>query len=188
MIKNDNMECEMRPTIRYIKDNYVQKNNLIGVEIGIFAGTNSLNILNTLSMKRLYLIDPFEDKSEKMNNCFNLFSERILNNEKYKNIVTFIKKKSFDAFNDISEELDFVYVDGSNNYNEYLDDIEMYYKKIKIGGIIGGQLGWPDNSQDFGRRKAVDYIVKKYKYNISYKENFFPSQRKGGIDWWIIKE
>ena len=45
-----------RPSLR----NLIGKNSLVGAEIGVGEGTNSLNILENLDILKLYLIDPYE--------------------------------------------------------------------------------------------------------------------------------
>lgn len=48
----------------------LNKKNLIGVEIGTYKGLNSVSLLKELSIKKLYLVDPytnFEDKVLKVN-------------------------------------------------------------------------------------------------------------------------
>src|SRR3989344_9338417 len=43
---------------RYMKE--LNKNNLIGAEIGVMSGWNSRSLLQELDIKKLYLIDPYE--------------------------------------------------------------------------------------------------------------------------------
>ena len=47
-----------RPMFQYLKNNY--QHPLVGVEIGVWAGSNAINILSTMNIKLLYLIDPYE--------------------------------------------------------------------------------------------------------------------------------
>ena len=71
-----------RAMIEHIR-NTNTKINLIGVEIGVYYGAHAKNILESLPIKMLYLIDPYETYVEK----------GILWKTKYKDIYKEAKKK-----------------------------------------------------------------------------------------------
>lgn len=127
------------------------RKDLIGAEIGTDKGVNAKNILENLSIQKLYLIDPYEDtlskKSEKS-------AKKML--RKWKNKIIFIKKRSSDAVKDIPDNLDFVYVDGDHSYEVVNEDIKDYYKKIKKGGILSGH----DIDQKGVYRAVSEFSVK----------------------------
>ena len=52
--------------------------------------------------------------------------------------IKFIKKKSEDAINDIPDNLDFIYIDGNHAYEYCKQDMEMYWEKVRTGGLLGG--------------------------------------------------
>lgn len=58
--------------------------------------------------------------------------------KKYKDKVVWIYAFSEKAISEIKEQVDFVYIDGNHEYAFVKKDIELYYPKVKIGGIIGG--------------------------------------------------
>jgi len=160
----------------FIKDNY--KESLVGMEIGTQHATNAYNILRLLPIKKLYLIDPYENYDENTEDP-NLDVENIrkIANKKmapFSN-VEFIYKYSenaSDMFKD--EEIDFLYIDGNHNYKYVKSDIELYYPKIKKGGVLGGH----DYNPVFpGVSKAVNEFVKKHNLKL-YGSN---------IDWWVVK-
>ncbi len=99
--------------------------------------------------------------------------------KKYGNKVKFIRKFSEDAIGHIEDEsLDFLYMDGNHQYEFVKKDIELYYPKIKKGGVIGGHdyTSSPETEREgFGVFKAVNEFFKKKQ--ISFY----------GTDWWIIK-
>ena len=129
--------------IEYIKKTN-SKNDLVGVEIGVYYGTHAKNILESLPIKMLYLIDPYETYVEKgilWNAEYkNIYAEANKKLEKYKEKVKFIKRKSQDAVGLIPDSLDFVYIDGNHTFKAVKKDIELYYPKVKNGGVIG-QIG-----------------------------------------------
>ena len=139
---------------KFIKREFGNK-ELVGAEIGVLEGENAESILKTLSMKKLYLIDPYQEYSEydfkfqmeddlTINKTFKMMSLNIIENRakkrlrKYQDKVIFIKHKSSDALDKIPDNLDFVYIDGNHIYKYVKQDIENYYKKIRVGGVLCG--------------------------------------------------
>jgi len=165
-----------RPMMRYIKQHYQQP--LVGVEIGVSEGMHANNILSTLSIKKLYLVDPYTNYSEYNNDSVDF--EKIYKNAqkrllRFNNKIQFIRDFSEDAANQIPDNhLDFVYIDACHRYEYVKKDIELYYPKVKKGGVIGGH--------NFEIRfKDVCKVVLKFadKHNLELQGE--------GIDWWIIK-
>jgi hypothetical protein len=172
----------IRPMIKHIKNN--SNNDLIGVEIGVRSGKNSLNILKNLNIKRLYLIDPYlkyddiirySDKKhinqKQQDNYFKKAKKRL---KKYQNKIIFIKEKSKDAINKIPDNLDFVYIDG--DHKKAREDLELYIDKLKKNGVIGGH----DIRQYLVALDIIGYCIdnniKPNKFKID-----FP-------DWYLIKK
>jgi hypothetical protein len=173
-----------RSMIGFVRDNL--ENNLTGVEIGVFGADHAENIMETLNIKKLYLVDPYEERSDYGKDENN--DSRILNlarreamrkMAKYGDRVEFIKRDSISALEFIPDNLDFVYVDGNHSYEFVKRDMEEYYKKIRTEGILGGhdiQNGFCAE-HDGVLEAFVDFVKeKKLKPNI-----WIP-------DWWIIKE
>ena len=163
----------------------VKGNNLIGVEIGVYKGEHALSMLKNLDIKRLYLIDPFTLYSESKH--YNGIEQDTL--EKAKEIlikrfednkrVLFIFERSEDCFDDIPNDLDFVYIDGAHDYINVKRDIDNYYPKVKEGGILGGHDFFNgDCSIHNGVIEAVIEFVYKNKLKL-YVD--YP-------DWWVVKE
>lgn len=128
----------LRPSMAAYLQN---KKNLVGVEIGTYAGENALNILQSLDVKKLYLIDSYDYTrnvagsmmaKEQVEKVKETAKDRL----KSFNAVEWIYKKSEDAINDIKEQVDFVYVDGDHRYEAVKKDIELYYPKLKDNGLM----------------------------------------------------
>jgi len=122
---------------------------IIACEIGTLKGKNALEILENLNIKKLYIIDPYEDYIQHNKDITHLKTSKQIAHErlnKYKDKIIWIEKYSHDAVTDI-EPLDFLYIDG-NHYTPYVDnDIKEYYPLIKVNGIISGHdfsNGWED--------------------------------------------
>jgi len=148
----------------------LKNNNLIGAEIGVEHGLNAKTMLRFLPIKKLYLIDPYQQKS---GDSYYKETKRFL--KKYKEKIEFIRKPSEEAINEIPNDLDFVYIDGSHEYDIVKKDILMYYNKVKQGGLIGGHDFWADH---IGVCKAVIDFTQKNNIKL-----------EGGLtDWWFIKK
>ena len=118
---------------------------LVGVEVGVFIGDNALSMLKHLNIKQLYLVDPYWNASRVKEKSRNRLSE-------YSDKITWIYKSSKEGIEHLPDNLDFVYLDGDHSYPTVRKEIELYFPKIKQGGILGGHdyLSCP------GVKKAVD--------------------------------
>lgn len=182
----------MKPMIEYIDTEYGKK-DLIGVEIGVYDGVNAKNILENLPIKTLYLIDPYKEYRDaakhyggKTLHIISKIMETRL--EKYDNFI-FLKNTSKKAVDDVPNDLDFVYIDGCHKYNYVMRDIELYYPKVKNGGILGGH-DYIDRHP--GVIKAVNEFIENTGYELNLKKHKVPTDKlpEGfmyNYDWWIIK-
>ena len=158
-----------RPMTKFMIKKY-PKDKLIGAEIGVEYGLNAKTMLHFLPIEKLYLIDPYLEKSGEI-----YYNETKKFLSKYSKKIEFIRKTSEEAVNEIPNNLDFVYIDGVHNYEDIKRDIELYYNKVKKGGLVGGHDFWADH---IGVCKAVlDFISEN---NLKLKGSL--------TDWWIIKE
>jgi len=164
-----------RPSVDFLKK--IIKEDITVVEIGTLHGFNALAILNTLPVKKIYLVDPYDDYTD--NKEFHITGDKILNEakkrlKKYMGKIVFIRKYSENAIDDIKEKVDFVYIDGNHDYEYVKKDIELYYKKIKSGGILAGH---DFDTGSLGVCKAVIEFSEKNNLKLEVNE----------ADWWFIK-
>ena len=162
---------------RAIKKNL--KGPLVGVEIGVWGAGHACDLLHNLNnIKTLYLVDPYTDYEEYPelkglgDKTFQDANNRL---KKFSDKAVFIRKMSEDCVDNFEDNsLDFCYIDGNHAYDYIKKDIELYYPKVKPGGILGGH--------DFstchpGVPKAV----------IEFCEETGRKLHGGKIDWWVIK-
>ncbi len=116
----------------------------IMIEIGVQQGGFALGVLTRWpSFKKYYGIDPwtkqenykeFENEHNSnyeatKSNLARFGSDRIELIRNFSNMVV-------DNFKD--ESIDFIYVDARHDFGSVLEDLKLYYPKLKFGGIIGG--------------------------------------------------
>ena len=168
----------------YFLKEYFGNKKISGAEIGVFYGVNSLWFLKMLNIKKLYLIDPY-GKYEDLYDGKSLiatwnFQEikdkafRLLKRFYDKIDVKWIYETSDEAFlkNYVSDDLDFVYIDGNHQYEFVKRDIKNYWQKLKKGGVLIGH-----DFTFYSVAKAVIEFAKKNKLKVITKAK----------DWeWII--
>jgi hypothetical protein len=167
-----------RPSLKCLKG----WKNIIGVEIGVQYGVNARDILDKYDIKTLYLIDPYGlfpsasgggltgQESDKI-------KERAYDYLKnYNDKIIWVEEFSWDAVNLIPDNLDFIYIDGDHRAEAVEKDIELYYPKVRIGGLVAGH--------DYEKRRAPGVV--------NTIDNFFKDKKEvlrtgGKWDWWCRK-
>ena len=160
-----------RPMTTFAKEHFGDK-SLVAVEIGSFKGFNAKNICENLNIKRLYCIDPYTvyvDQIERDRTDYYEKAQKFLS--KYP--VTFVRKYSSDAVDDVPDNIDYCYIDGNHEYEFCKKDIELYYPKMTKGGIIGGH---DFNGSFIGVVKSVLEFAEKE--GLELHTNL--------TDWWVI--
>ena len=168
-----------RPILEFMEKRF-QKNSIIGVEIGVFKGENAEKILETLNIKKIFLVDPYieyiDGNEELCSGAACSYSKKIAI-KRLKNFsnIEWIFITSDKAVNNIPDSLDFVYIDANHNYEFVTNDIESYYPKVRIGGVLGGHDFSGDN---LGVVQAVIEFTKSKNLELFTKNN----------EWWIVKD
>lgn len=179
-----------RPSLNIL----IGKDNLVGCEVGVEFGSNSFEILSTLDIKKLYLVDPYpvvpsgpdwvyQDSDEAgsakfvAHNRLSIFSNKIVWVEKFSGMVT---------DEDIPDDsLDFVYIDGDHSYTGCKTDLEVYYKKVKAGGLFAGHDYGATNT---GVKRAVlEFCAKMKLPEPKHQTDTWKGKIGGRDDWWLIK-
>jgi hypothetical protein len=108
----------------------------IAVEIGVFEGVNTCTIASSIDKNGiLYGIDPFT--KGRLGLCYGkLITLLNLRRNKLINKVKLIDKLSFDATNDVPNEIDFIFIDGDHSFDGFKKDWIDWSRKVKIGGIV----------------------------------------------------
>jgi hypothetical protein len=167
MIKIDEIFDKTREEVlpRILSEN---KLNGKGVEIGVFKGEFSKHILDNWDGK-LYLIDPWrgiEDYIDASNhhNHPSAYVDTMNSISGYEDRAIMIRCLSSQAIELFeNESLDFVYIDGNHAYDYVKKDIELWFPKLKKGGLFSGH----------------DYL----RMDWEYKPEIDPENRKDKYMW-----
>lgn len=126
--------------LKMLNDNQAK----IGVEVGVFKGEFSKTLLSAWN-GRLYMVDPWrglgEEYVDKTNHKHHstIFQDAMESISGYENrgiMIRALSEEAVDLFEDNS--LDFVYIDGNHAYSFVKQDIELWWPKLKSGGILSG--------------------------------------------------
>ncbi len=184
--KENDMTRQNRSSLDLLK----KGKNLIGAEIGVQAGTNARWMLENLDIKKLYLIDPYEEYpcNNKERTIIGPFTEEketakaLL--EIYNDQIDWVYKYSWDALVDFRNNiLDFVYIDGDHREESVALDME-YANKIKLGGLLCGH-DWRFESVKNGIRKWVS--SNQLKFTCCQKLQYVKviDKHTESSDWWM---
>jgi hypothetical protein len=141
---------------------------LRGVEIGVGSGEFSEYLLRESRFQTFYCIDPWRrvDDYRDIANCSDEQHERKFQKcqDRLKGFdcVKYLRYTSGEAANEIPDaSLDFVHIDANHAYEFAKRDIEIYYQKLKPGGILSGHdyLDGERYEGSFGVKMAVDEFV-----------------------------
>ena len=200
------------------RNNLIKKlTNLIGngkgVEIGVFKGEFSKHILNNWG-GTLYMIDvwrplgnEYEDASNHKEHI-DAYQQTMENIKGFEDRGIMIRASSEISANMFQDEsLDFIFIDANHAYDFVVDDINLWFSKLKKGGIFSGHdyinMDWYNdpnfapNGKDkyiwatdsngsnlyhgiFGVNPAIDEFCTKYNYNINVTKEWFGT-------WWFVK-
>ena len=115
-------------------------------EIGVLAGTFSRTVLSQWKGKKYHCIDPWkiqdtdvylerQDTAERYEEMYSGVVELGLADRR----VMIYRMLSANAAKEFKNgQLDCVYIDGNHAYKNVMEDMDLYWPKVKIGGIMGG--------------------------------------------------
>lgn len=111
-------------------------------EIGVCRGSLSEIILTNNCDSKLYCVDPYLSYADYDDACNNEVGDNLYASTKtrlttlFNDRVEFIREFSDKAIKYVPDELDFVYIDGNHKCEYVLIDLELWYNKLKPGGIM----------------------------------------------------
>lgn len=138
----------LRPTFQMVMRKFGGK-NLVGAEVGIGNCLHAQSVYNKFHFEKFYLIDLHKPVREP--------GLSLLEQEN----VEFIQGDSLQALKQLPNNLDFVYLDSSHEFDHVLQEISIAYPKLKTGGIIGGH-----DYEHMGVMSAVNtFVINLFSFN-----------------------
>ena len=157
-----------------------QQETLVGLEIGVASGWTINHFLQNLPNLKLTGIDPYigymdgsrEITQEMLDAQYLAAQDNISDFAPRGKILRGYSQDFVNSFED--ESLDYIFIDGDHSYEGALRDCELFFPKIKSGGIFAGH-DW----SLAGVQKAVNEFKDR---------NGSPNIRIVGVDvWYWIK-
>ena len=173
-----------------------------GVEVGSYKGEYAKEILKNWTGK-LFLIDVWKklDNTDYVDcsnqyDYFDIIKNCMTNINGSENRCSMIRSDSVNASDLFKDEsLDFIYIDANHKYEYVKQDLEIWFPKLRKGGVFAGhdylKMNWDDQKDKhiwnsdfyhgvFGVNPAVDEFCKKFNFDLTITKEWFGS--------WIIKK
>jgi hypothetical protein len=188
--------------------NYLNSLRLLGqgVEIGVHTGIFSEQIMRHWKGRKLWLIDPWRHLDEYLDNC-NTSDQRMEHRlelarqrlHKWQPRIGWIRATSELAANLFKQDsCDFVYIDANHSYQHVRQDLELWYSKLRVGGLFSGHDYFDALTDEklnpvfsaervpreklvsYGVKSAVDEFAKEIGVSVLYTSDKYPT-------WYFIK-
>lgn len=155
----------------------------VGIEIGVQNGNFSKTILDNSDIY-LYLVDAWryfpEGYVDKCNVDPSRHIKRMVNTTKkllpHEGRFTLIRDISINASKLFDDDFfDFIYIDANHSYESVLEDLKLWYPKVKTGGIISGHDYTTDLPSIDVKRAVDEFFSNLNKQVIVTTEKKYPS-------------
>ena len=140
-------------------------------EIGVWKGDFSQRIMDYTDPERLYLVDPWSFQADKPNRRYggkhaksqgdmdNIFLNVCRKFEDFSSVII-ARETSHDFFENLKDDLDWVYIDGDHGYVSVQNDLIGAFKVLSKDGLVcGDDYFWRDTDGKLSVKMAVDEYV-----------------------------
>ncbi|MCK4686636.1 MAG: class I SAM-dependent methyltransferase [Candidatus Lokiarchaeota archaeon] len=148
---------------RDIPKMFTELNFKKGAEIGVFEGSYTKVLLERIPELALIGVDLWEPykgyKDFKSNTIIEAYNKALKNVKGYN--CQLIKGRSNEVVKNIPDEsLDFVFIDGNHAYEYVVEDIALWSKKVRKGGIIyGHDFDDYSNSRRYNEMNVINAVT-----------------------------
>jgi predicted O-methyltransferase YrrM len=143
-----------------------------GVEVGVSGGRFSQSICARNPGIKFYGVDPYSieennDNFKTQEDAEYAYATALRRCKAYD--YTLIRKTSAEGVKEFKDgSLDFVYLDGNHMYDHVIEDVRLWSKKVRVGGILSGH----------------DYMLRNENCQVTEAINDYT--KANGIAPWII--
>ena len=148
------------------------------VELGVWFGQSltyaGVEIINSGKDIKLTGVDSFligDQPDPNSPDDPNRYSEALRFTEPVNSVVNIIKGDTHDVHSQFPDEsIDFLFIDANHTYEDTMKDLELWYPKVKVGGLICGhdyEHPWP------GLMKAVDEFFGVENFTVEHSCHTF---------------
>ena len=152
------------------------------VELGVYEGDHSFEMLKVLEPERLYLVDMWAEIPEEGKDYWEDNQEEW--DRRYLSVVdryapfanvSVVRMPGDNAASIIPNDLDLVYIDANHDYEPVLNDMAKWLPKVRPGGIFSGD----DYSRPQTAQAVVDFLKDYPQYQLQVSDNT--------TQWWFVK-
>jgi len=151
-----------------------------GAEIGVYEGDFAARILRDARPNQLHLVDPWEHVAELENAQYGgQSSGQDEMDRRYEQVrrrfskhigrgQVKIHRSRSSEIADVFEDhyFDWVYIDGNHLFEYVLQDLKLYFPKVRPGGMLMGDDYGPGGWWEGGVKKAVDQFSEQKDLNL----------------------
>lgn len=178
------------PGLRAALMNLRGESDLRGAEIGVATGYHAEDILAELDMEHLFLIDPFipymDHEEGEVWGWFREAWERI-GPYRWQTCISMMFTSSEEAARVFAPDtMDFVYIDGDHRYDAVVRDLQLWWDKVRIGGLFcGHDYRRPKVARrHFGTERNLTTAVQDF---AAEKGRELHTDPDVSMDWWVWK-
>lgn len=125
--------------IKHIFERYVRTPS-VTMEVGVFEGRTTFWMVDTYpSITKHVAIDPFRGNYEVDETILDMVKDRFIDNLNEcpnKTKIEFYENKSINVLPTLTEQFDFIYIDGDHTSSSVLEDLVLSFHLLKTGGVL----------------------------------------------------
>lgn len=155
---------------------------IIGVEVGLWKADFAKKMLDANPNLIWYGIDqyaPYGHQRRKQPAWDEIYQRVCTKMEPYQARFTLIRKPSYSAWQFLPDNVSFIFIDGNHDYDFVLQELYLYEKKLRPGGIMSGHDYCTPAD---GVRRAVNKYIKHFGRELNITIAF----DRNGVYWWQI--
>lgn len=169
--------------VKWLLDLIKDISNPVGAEIGLWKADFAMKLLNASDTLTWYGVDPYRTFGRKARDqkTWDGIYQRVAGKMKpYSDRFTLVRETSVKGADMVPDGLDIVFIDGNHDYENVLEDITVWEKKLKPGGILSGHDYFVPKDNI---RKAVNKYTKAHRRKLQTDNSF---DERCGVFWWTI--